>query len=75
MERFEILRLATDQIESNGLVVQHEAFTIPQRTGETTRNRANIRAQRLSKLGRRRGRTMESGNPDEFLLAAFRDEP
>lgn len=75
MERFEILRRSIVQIESNGLVVQHESFTIDQRTIETERNRANISAQPLSKPGRRRGRALESGNSDEFLLAAFRDEP
>jgi hypothetical protein len=36
MERFEILRRSIVQIESNGLVVQHESFTIDQRTTETT---------------------------------------
>lgn len=75
MERFEILRRAIDQIESNGLVVQHEAFTILQPTIETEGNRANIGAQPLSKPSRRRAWALESGNPVEFLWAAFRDEP
>lgn len=51
MERFEILRRSTDQIESNGLVVRYESFTNRRCELETNRNRGNLAVVAHRRLG------------------------